>query len=200
MQIDVKVGNFRTEATVDAIVVGVFEGEPLVSAAQAADSATDGAISELIDAGDFKGEHNQTALVYTRGAITASRIALVGLGKSEALDPEKVRQATGKVVQELRDLGLKTITVALPPETPPEIAQAAAEASRLALYQFNEHRTEGLDKVKSLDAITFLVTDESTKSMVERRRCHRRCDCERDEPRTRSEQPTGEPLDPNDAR
>ena len=166
MQISVKVGDFRTE-TADAIVLGVFKGEPLVSAAQAADAATNGAISELIDAGDFKGEHKQTAVIYTRGAITASRIALVGLGKNEALDPEKVRQAAGKVVQELRDLGLKTIAVALSPETPPEIAQAAAEASRLALYQFNQHKTEGLDKVKSLDSITFLVTDEATRSMVE---------------------------------
>ena len=107
MQISVKVGDFRTE-TADAIVLGIFEGEPLVSAAQAADAATNGAISELIDAGDFKGEHKQTALLYTRGAITASRIALVGLGKNEDLDPEKVRQAAGKIVQELRDLGLKT--------------------------------------------------------------------------------------------
>ena len=106
MQINVKVGDFRTE-TADAIVFGIFEGEPLVSVAQSADAATEGAISELIDAGDFKGEHKQTALLYTRGAITASRIALVGLGKNEELDPEKVRQAAGKVVQKLRDLGLK---------------------------------------------------------------------------------------------
>ena len=78
---------------------------------QSADAATNGAISELIDAGDFKGEHKQTALLYTRGAITAPRIALVGLGKNEELNPEKVRQAAGKVVQELRDLGLKTIAI-----------------------------------------------------------------------------------------
>ena len=109
MQINVKVGDFRTE-TADVVVFGIFEGEPLVSVAQAADAATGGAISELIDAGDFKGEHKQTAVLYTRGAITAPRIALVGLGKNEDLDPEKVRQAAGKVVQELRDLGLKTVS------------------------------------------------------------------------------------------
>ena len=172
MQINVKVGDFRTE-TADALVFGVFEGEPLVTATQAADTATDGAISDLIDAGDFKGEHKQTALLYTRGAITAPRIALVGLGKNEDLDPEKVRQATGKVVQELRDLGLKTLTIPLPPETPQEIAQAVAEASGLALYQFNQHKTQGLDKVKTLDAITLLVTDEATKSLVEGGCCGR---------------------------
>ena len=166
MQINVKVGDFRTE-TADAIVFAIFEGETLVSVAQTADTATNGAISELIDAGDFKGEHKQTALLYTRGAITAPRIALIGLGKSEDINCEKVRQAAGKIVQELRDLDLKTIVVALPHETPQEIAQAAAEASRLALYQFNQHKTEGLDKVKALDTITFLVADEATKSVIE---------------------------------
>ena len=167
MQINVKVGDFRTEP-VDAVVFGIFEGEPLVNVAQAADTVTDGAIAELIDVGDFKGEHKQTALLYTRGVIAAPRIALVGLGKNEELNPEKVRQAAGKVVQELRELDLKTVAIALPPETPPEIAQAAAEASRLALYQFNQHKTQGLDKVKNLESITFLVSDETTRSMVEK--------------------------------
>ncbi len=166
MQISVKVGDLRTE-TAAAIVFGILEGEPLVSVAQTADAATNGAISELIDAGDFKGEHKQTALLYTRGAITAPRIALIGLGKTEDVNCEKIRQALGKIVQELRDLGLKTIVIALPHETPQEIAQAAAEASRLALYQFNQHKTEGLDKVKGLDTITFLVADKATKSVIE---------------------------------
>ncbi len=166
MQINVKVGDFRTE-TADAVVFGVFEGEPLASVAQAADAATNGAITELIEAGDFKGEHKQTALLYTRGAITAPRIGLVGLGKNEDFAPEKVRQAAGKVVQELRDLGLKTVAIPLPPETPQEIAQALAEVSRLALYQFNQHKTEGLDKVKGLDSITVLVADEASQAMVE---------------------------------
>ncbi len=166
MQINVKVGDLRTE-TADAIVLGILEGESLVSVAQIADAATNGAISELIDAGDFKGEYKQTALLYTRGAITAPRIALVGLGKSDDINCEKVRQASGKIMQELRDLDLKTIVVALPHETPQEIAQAAAEASRLALYQFNQHKTEGLDKVKGLDTITFLVADKATKSVIE---------------------------------
>ena len=166
MQINVKVGDLRTE-TADAIVLGILEGEPLVSVASTADAATNGAISELIDAGDFKGEHKQTALLYTRGGFTAPRIALIGVGKNEDINPEKVRQAAGKIVQELRDLDLKTVAIALPPETPQEIVQAAAEASRLALYQFNRHKTEGLDKIKTLDTITFLVADESTKSVVE---------------------------------
>ena len=166
MQISVKIGDFRTEAA-DAIVFGVFEGKELISGPQAADEATNGAISELIDAGDFKGEHKQTSLLYTRGAITAPRIGLVGLGKNEDFDAEKARQAVGKIVQELRDLGLKTVAIPFPPEAPQEMVQASAEASRLALYQFNQHKTQDLDKVKALESITFLVENEESKSAVE---------------------------------
>ena len=95
MQINVKVGDFRTE-TADAIVFGVFEGEPLVSTAEAADAATNGAISELIDAGDFKGEHKQTALLYTRGGFTAPRIALVGLGKKRGVRSREGASSSGQ--------------------------------------------------------------------------------------------------------
>ena len=113
---------------------------------------------------------------------------------------ESPSSSGAKVVQELRDLGLKTVTIALPPETPPEIAQACRRSQPGSRSTNSiEHKTQNLDKVKALDSITFLVTDESTRSMVERRRCCRRCDCERDQPRTRSEQPTAEPLDSNDA-
>lgn len=167
MKFNVKVGDFRTEKA-DAIALGIFEGETsLNDAPQLADEATNGALRELLDSGDFKGELNQTNLLYTRGAIAAPRIALVGLGKKEEFDLEKARQTAGKIAQELRDKGLKTFAVPLPPETSQEIVQAVVEGSHLALYQFNQHKTQDLDKVKALEAITFLVEDEASKSAVE---------------------------------
>jgi len=167
MKFNVKIGNLRTEKA-DAIALGIFEGETsLNDAPQLADEATNGAIRELLDSGDFKGELNQTSLLYTRGAIAAPRLALVGLGKKEEFDPEKARQTAGKIAQELRDKGLKMFAVPLPPETSQEIVQAVVEGSHLALYQFNQHKTQDLDKVKALEAITFLVEDEASKSAVE---------------------------------
>lgn len=167
MNIHAKVGDFKTER-VDAIAFGIFEGgTSLEGAPQAADAAMDGAIGELFESGDFKGELKQTSLLYTRGAIVAPRIGLVGLGKSENFNPEKARQAAAKIAQSIRDLGAKTFAIPLPPDTPEGIIQAIIEGFLLGLYQFNLHKTQDLDKIKALEAITIIVDDEDSLPAAE---------------------------------
>jgi leucyl aminopeptidase len=166
MHISVKIGDFKTEQ-VDAVVFGVFEGGELISGPKAADAATDGAIRQLIELGDFKGEHKQTSILYTRGAIKAPRIGLVGLGKNEEFNAEKAREATGTILKQLRDLGAKTAAIPLPPEAPPGMTLAAVEGALLSLYQFNQHKTQDLDKIKTIDALTFLIENEASRSAVE---------------------------------
>lgn len=66
MNINVKVGNFRTEA-VDAIVFGIFEGEASLNGArQIADATMNGAVHELLQSGDFEGELKQTGVFFYR--------------------------------------------------------------------------------------------------------------------------------------
>ena len=168
MNVNVTVGDFKS-AAVDALVIGVFEGEESGRSGivQMADEALDGALRRLIDLGDFEGKHKQTAILYTEDAITAPRLAVVGMGKSDEFDAEKAREAAGEIACQLRDLGVKTIAIPTPSDAPPEMIQAATEGSLLALYQFNQHKTEGLDDVKELDAITFLVSDEDGISTLE---------------------------------
>ncbi len=168
MNVNVTVGDFKS-AAVDALVIGVFEGEESGRSGivQMADEALDGALRRLIDLGDFEGKHKQTAILYTKDAITAPRLAVVGMGKSDEFDAEKAREAAGEIACQLRDLGVKTIAIPTPSDAPPEMIQAATEGSLLALYQFNQHKTEGLDDVKELDAITFLVSDEDGISTLE---------------------------------
>ena len=169
MNVNVTVGDFKS-AAVDALVIGVFEGEESGRSGivQMADEALDGALRRLIDLGDFEGKHKQTAILYTKDAITAPRLAVVGMGKSDEFDAEKAREAAGEIACQLRDLGVKTIAILTPSDAPPEMIQAATEGSLLALYQFNQHKTEGLDDVKELDTITFLISDEDGKSPLEK--------------------------------
>ena len=169
MNVNVTVGDFKS-AAVDALVIGVFEGEESGRSGivRMVDEVLDGAIRRLIDLGDFEGKHKQTALLYTNSAVTAPRIALVGMGKSDEFDTEKAREAAGEISCQLRDLGVKTIGIPTPSDAPPEMIQAATEGSILALYQFNQHKTEGLDDIKELDAITFLISDEDGKSPLEK--------------------------------
>ena len=169
MNVNVTVGDFKS-AAVDALVIGVFEGEESARSGivQMADEALDGALRRLIDLGDFEGKHKQTAILYTNDAITAPRLAVVGMGKSDEFDAEKAREAAGEIACQFRDLGVKTIGIPTPSDAPPEMIQAATEGSILALYQFNQHKTEGLDDIKELDAITFLISDEDGKSPLEK--------------------------------
>ena len=161
MNIHAKVGDIRTEK-VDAIVFGIFEGDTsLDGAPQTADAAMGGAIRELFESGDFIGELKQTSLLYTRGAIAAPRIGLAGLGKCEEFNLEKARQAAGKIAQSIRDLGAKSVAIPLPSVTPKEMVQAVVEGSLLGLYEFNLHKTQNLDKIKALEAFTFIVEDEA---------------------------------------
>lgn len=162
MNIHAKVGDIRTER-VDAIAFGIFEGgTSLEGAPQIADAAMGGAIGELFESGDFKGELKQTSLLYTRGAVTAPRIVLVGLGKSEEFNLEKARQAAAKIAQSLRDLGAKRFAIPLPSDTAEEMIQAIVEGCLLGLYEFNMHKTQNLDKFKTIEAITIVMNDEAS--------------------------------------
>ena len=168
MDLNVKVGDFRSEA-VDAIVIGAFEDEESGRNGifQMADDALSGALGRLLNLGDFEGKHKQASILYTSGAIAAPRLALVGLGKSDEFNIQKAREAAGEITCQLRDLGVKTMAILTPSEAPPDMIQAATEGSLLAAYQFNQHKTEELDEVKELDAVTFLVSDEEGKSALE---------------------------------
>ncbi|MCH8293199.1 leucyl aminopeptidase [Candidatus Poribacteria bacterium] len=168
MNVQVKIGDFRTEET-DAIVVGIFEGGESPSGTfQAVDEAMGGAVQTLLDLGDFKGELKQTSILYTKGAIASPRLALAGLGKLEDFDLESARQAAGKIAQQLLDLGVKSLAIPLPSEASPDAIQATVESSTLAVYQFNQHKTEDLDELKELESITFLVENEASKSVAEK--------------------------------
>lgn len=172
MNINVKVGDFRTEE-VDAIAFGIFEeNESPSGMLQTIDDAMGGEIRALLDLGDFKGEAKQTSVLYTKGAMVAPRLTLVGLGKAEDFNLEAARQAAGTIAQKLRDLGVKTFAIPLHSDPPQDMIQAAVEGSILALYQFNQHKTQDLDKVKALEGMTFLAENEASQAVVEQAVAH----------------------------
>ncbi len=170
MNITVDIGDFRQVET-GAVLIPVLEDDMHNELLLAADSALDGRIQAFLNLGDFKGKPKTTSVLYTNGEIAAPRVILVGLGLFEKLDAEQVRQVAGHTARQVRDIGLKSITVPIPPETQDDWAQAAVEASLLSLYEFKQHKTQSDDKEdedKSLESMTFLVGSESEKSLMER--------------------------------
>jgi len=67
------------------VVVGVFEGGKLSTAAQIIDKVTKHALSDLITRGDMSGKSSSTLLLHKLPGVAAERVLLVGLGKASEL-------------------------------------------------------------------------------------------------------------------
>jgi len=148
----------------EAVVLGFHEGErSLGSQASALDDASQGLLSGVLAQGDFKGKLHQTLLLHTPQS-PCKRVMLTGLGKPGELNLDTLRQAAGKAAGALREVGVKSFTVALADglgeavsrnfETA-EVAQALAEGTLLSLYQMQDYFTRDRDELKKVEAVCF---------------------------------------------
>ena len=140
------------ESGADTRVVGLFEGEP---------PAGD-ALRNLVDSGEAKSAPRKLAVAHEAAANGASRrVILVGLGKREELDAERVRVAAAVATARARELGARSLSWALPD---PGVAAALVEGTVLALYEFDrfksakdpdapDGRVESLELVGSGDSV-----------------------------------------------
>ena len=147
MDIQLKQGNI-TDVAADLIVVNLFQGVTHPGGATGAvDRALHGAISDVIAAGDFVGKSGETLVLYTRGAIPAGRVLVVGLGDAAQFDLRAARNAAATAVRKARDLGVKTVATIVHGAgigglDPSAAAAALAEGSRLGLYRFEGYRSK----------------------------------------------------------
>ena len=75
------------------------------------DKALDGAITALLQEGEFTGKYKQHSVLHTHGRLKAKKVVLAGLGKPETLTLEGLRQAAGSAAQYARGLGAGTIAI-----------------------------------------------------------------------------------------
>ena len=147
MEIKIWNGNI-TEVAADLIVVNLFQGVTQPGGATgAADRVLNGAISDVIAAGDFAGKSGETLVLYTRGAIPAPRVLVVGLGESAKFNLAAARNASAAAARKARDLGAKTIATIVHGAgsgglDPAAAAGALVEGARLGLYRYAGYRSQ----------------------------------------------------------
>jgi leucyl aminopeptidase len=161
MEIKVKSGDLLKE-TSDLAVLGCFEEVALPES-----------VAGLLEAGDFRGQANQTLLLYPRGSAAPKRLLLVGLGSQAKADAETIRRASATAVKEAQKLMVAAVTVgvngdiALEPEA---AAQAFAEGAEMGAYRFWRYRTDLSDaqtfEVQQLTV--FTRTSDKTAAGVAR--------------------------------
>ena len=146
----------------DAVVVNLFEGVKSPGGATGAvDKALGGWITQLIQSGELTGKLCETRLIHTFGKIPASRVIVVGLGKSDKFGLDEVRRvaaASLKVARSAKARKVATIvhgagiggldTVAA--------ARALTEGVLLGLYRFKKYFTDNKEDSAEVESLTVL--------------------------------------------
>ncbi len=95
----ITVGPVETKA--DAVVLGMFAEQSLPQAAAAVDKAAGGAITRLVDSGEFAGKRCDTVALRGLPGVAAGQVLLVGLGTIEGFDIGVAHRAAGAAAMAL---------------------------------------------------------------------------------------------------
>lgn len=141
----------------DAIAIGLFEKQG-IEKYKGLDKAVDDLITGLIKRGEFKGKADEMLFLIPPAGLKAKRILLLGLGEKEKFTIEKLRQASAKAGQEMRNKGIRGFAMPILSiqEDKKRIGQAIAEGLLLGLYQFEEYKTEKKNNKKIDEAVIVL--------------------------------------------
>lgn len=125
----------------DALMVALWEGEKFAGTSAKIDRKLNGQLGKLREWGEVKGKLGEVTVVHTLGLMTPKRVVLVGLGKAEEIDAEKVRRAIGNAVKTLNRISCQFVSIAI--DTFPQnkisasdLGRAIAEGAILANYRY----------------------------------------------------------------
>ena len=161
---DIKaIGGDLAQIEADALLVYVVESGQLAGQAKAVDDALKGAIGEVIASGDLTGKSGETLVLYTRGAIPAKRVIVVGLGDEAKITLDTVRRTVATGLLKARDLKIKRVASGLAEGKfdSSATAQAMTEGALLGLYQY--HGQKSSDAPQDLpENLDLVVSDVDT--------------------------------------
>jgi len=147
-------GEPLASAAADAIVVGVYaDDKKLREPAARVNTASGGALGEVLTAEKFAGKVGQVTHLHSNGRLPARRVVVVGLGKRVDTTGESLRRAAAAGLRRARDLGARAVAIeVLGDRLPPrQRAQAVVEGAILGTYTFDRYKREKSDKqVESL--------------------------------------------------
>ena len=148
---DTAIDAFKTEL----LVVPINEKKLEDPAIRALDRRLKGKLQERVQKSKFTGAEGSSLLYFTAGALPASHLLLLGMGKASEIDAETWRKAGARATREATSIGAEEIGVYLSPERQAALAAGAlVEGSLLASYQFNKYRSAA-KKSAALKSLTL---------------------------------------------
>ncbi len=116
---------------------------------------------------DMNGRLGTLSIIPTPKERRIKRILLAGIGKKKDITRDTIMNVSGKIAQKARELKLKDFTIVVPSDTVTQQDLAVTQiiqGCKMALYKFEEFKTEKIEKSPDLT----IVTSSSSSSSKEK--------------------------------
>ena len=153
---------FKNEARGEAVAVMAGEGAALLSAGQALDARTGGAITRALQATRFTGGAGQMVEIMAPANLEHGRVLVIGVGAQDKADALVVEKWAGHAVRRVLASGVETLSLhaeGLGGVAAAEAAARAAVGAGLAAYRFDNYRTKLKAEQKPSLKEVVIVTD-----------------------------------------
>jgi leucyl aminopeptidase len=154
------------------VVVGVFEGRVLSSAAEVVDRASKGELRALLGSGDMEGKAGTSRILYRLPGMAAERVLVVGLGKSKEFGPQQWKNAIRTAISAVNGTGARDACLFLGDigvgrrDAAWKARQFAISASE-ALYRFDQMKSAKV-KARPLGHLTYATSNRRELSVADR--------------------------------
>ena len=148
----------------DCLILPVYSKAPgLPTATRAADRVLDGAIAELVAAGDFRGHVGDTLLLRAPAGSPFKRVLLTGCGNKENFDSKRFQRALRTAYAAWRKTRIASAVCYLTTESPKGAdvyrrGRFAAEVWHDSAYRFTAMKSENHGKDPAAKKLTLVTT------------------------------------------
>ena len=125
----------------EVLVINMFEGEK---------TSQELANTYVLEKDGFEGKFGQTYLLHTLGQIAAAKILVIGCGKRDEFNADKMRTIVAKAVKKLHQIRAKKAVFDF--DINEDYGKSAALGAMIADYAFDKFKSE---KAHHLDEIAF---------------------------------------------
>ena len=143
---EIKVSEKVSSTLCEVLVINKFEGE---------NTSVNLVNRYAVEKDHFEGKFGETYLIHTLGQIPADKVLIIGFGKKEEFNANKMREAVAKSVKKLQQIKAKNACFDF--DVNVDYGKSAAIGAMIADYAFDKYKTK---KEHHLAEITFAKFSE----------------------------------------
>src|ERR1041384_4606327 len=119
-------------------------------------------IREIIQSGEFVAKDGTMCIIHNKAGSDIKRVLLLGMGKRENLDTDKIRNFTGKVVNKAKELAISEFVLDPFEDMDEDHLSSIVEGIKLSDYSFTNYKKD--EEKFELNQVRILVRGDLTNN------------------------------------